>query len=1540
MEKKKFSRQLLTSMLAVSLGLSTLTNSVLAVNGEDEFTWEKVENFETDRLNKYDQNDEDPAYSDDEEVRALIVFDEDSILDKGYMSDSLISNWLAKSYAKHLISNQEKMADKITDEALNGDELDVRYNFTVMTNAVSADVTYKEVQEIREVEGVKAVYVLPQYEVQTADADPNTITSGEMVGSYNTWMNGYTGAGMRIAIVDTGLNVDHPSFDSDAFEYALEEQAAKEGVSVEDYDLLDADDIEAVLDDLQASGMMQDVTAEELYRNEKVPFAFSYIDRDLEVEHDDVKGDGHDHGTHVAGISTANKYVETNDGFVPQENGVVGIAPNAQLLVMKVFGGRGGAWADDYMAAIQDALLLGADTINLSLGSANGGESKETAEAELYINEIMDKLTETDTVVVFSAGNAGAWADNSYYGALISDDINMHTVGSPGSYTNGFTVASANNAGSTGYAAEVNGNYFFYTETDYTNAPFVTLDTTGEGSEYDYVFIDGVGTDDNYEGLDVTDKIVFVSRGVISFSEKHMFAAAHGAAGVYVYNNTVGSIAMDLSGSTATIPCASITQAEGLYVKENSTPISDIAYTGKVTITSEILSSYDSEANVTMSDFSSWGVSGDLSLKPEITAPGGNIYSTLDKGTYGLMSGTSMAAPSVAGMVALAMEYIEKNGLDELTGLSPRALAMSLLMSTATPLTEEDGEAYSPRNQGAGLANIEHATTSPVYILMDKNGTDGKVKAELGDDPERNGVYTFGFTLYNLTDEKQYYTFDADVLTEELIQNFFVIGTSYELNPSLDVVSNTVYLYDLDEDGDVDQDDALILLQVVNGTNESEIVAANENVYDFNSDGVIDTTDVYLFLQLIAADEADVEAVVVDDKTHVEVTITLSDEDKAYLDESYANGMYVDGFFKLDGNVDLSIPFLAFYGNWADASMFEHVDYLDPEYGYSYSETYDTNVFIDAYDYVVGGNGYADDEVYMPERNAISSEFGNIGRVIYTLIRNAYDVTITAMNAETGEIYKSVDLGEQISEFYYDNGGYWVETALEEEFYWDVTDGDGQPLPEGTQVEVTIQAIPAYYKDAETVDGDGINFTLPLTVDNTAPELLGIYRNDADEIEAITQDNNYVAAILVFDRSGNPLSRYAVNQTTVNDINRTVIEIPEKVVYVAAVDYAGNMTTYRVNNTSESDTEYTTGVIVAPQEAQLFVGSQMEVIAYALPETLLDTDVVWSSSNEEVAVVDETGIVYGLSEGTAEITATTVAVDTNGNHLSDSCTVTVTKVDQDFVGLMIGETVDWGSFKASDAENHKVLAESGDYLSATAWGPLVLACTFDGQIDYYLGSDLSYLGTLGVIGEDVGGLSLTDMARGEDSAFAYGTYGPYVIWFETYDLENYNVLDFSEYCGGANVNGITYVGHKYSGGSLLEIMAVSTTAGDIYLLTFDVYTGEARTYELISQTGLPSYYLGCSLMYNPDVNYLFWAAMGPGYASYFVGIDMTNGAAKPISVADDGNTYCGLMDAAQIGTELQSYSYKGITGNAVEIKDYENKPIEKIDMKLDKGVND
>ena len=142
-----------------------------------------------------------------------------------------------------------------------------------------------------------------------------------------------------------------------------------------------------------------------------------------------------------------------------------------------------------------------------------------------------------------------------------------------------------------------------------------------------------------------------------------------------------------------------------------------------------------------MSSFSSWGPTDGLTLKPEITGIGGNVFSAYCGNQFAVMSGTSMAAPQVAGMAALVAQYIEESGLAEKTGLTPRVLAQSLLMSTAEPIVDGTSGMYYPViQQGAGLANVGKAVSAQSYVLVDGQ-PDGKVKAELGDDPNRTGKY-------------------------------------------------------------------------------------------------------------------------------------------------------------------------------------------------------------------------------------------------------------------------------------------------------------------------------------------------------------------------------------------------------------------------------------------------------------------------------------------------------------------------------------------------------------------------------------------------------------------------------------------------------------------------------------------------------------------------------------------------------------------------------------------------------------------------------
>lgn len=1371
--------------------------------------------------------EEEPLYADDEIVRVFIVFEDAPVIEAGFDVEDAATDNKAVAYAERLAKTQENVINKIEKKVLDGEELETRYSFTLLTNAVSAEIPFGLIPEIEAVDGVEAVHIVPVYEAQQT-YDPQTMTSGEMVGSYTTWSNGYTGAGMRIAVIDTGLDTDHPSFTEGGFLYALNETAEKNGKTVADYNLLTADEINGVIDSLNAKTMYPSLTGEDAYLTAKVPFAFNYVDESLDVTHDhDSQGD---HGTHVAGISTANKYVPDGEGYSRQALGVVGIAPDAQLFVMKVFGKGGGANTDDYMAAIEDAIMLGADTINLSLGSSNPGE---TSEAEQYINDIMAALEGTSTVVAISAGNASYWSEASSIGLNLTGDVDADTVGSPGSYTNAFTVASAVNSGYTGTAFMAQGEVqaFYQDGNDAPNLPLETLDTTGNGTEYDYVLIPGYGEETDFEGLDVKDKIVLVSRGSINFSKKHTYAAEAGAKAVVVYNNTSGTISMTLSGSTATIPCASITQADAMAMAE----LSDFdeatgTYTGKITIVKGVFTNFNAADGFLMSDFSSWGVPGDLQLKPEITAPGGNIYSTLDNGTYGNKSGTSMAAPSIAGLSALVLQYIEENDLANKTGLSARTLAQSLIMSTATPLVQEDGEYYSPRKQGAGLANANYATQTPAYILVDsETGKDGKVKIELGDDPERTGAYNFDFTVYNMSNDKVYYTFDETFLTESVIADLAIANSSYRLNPKVTIKTNSEqYLYDINADGKVNINDAYSLLKVVNKKNDYSIIKSFMDKYDFNDNGIVDTDDVATFYKALRCPrkyniDLKEKVFVVKDKANVSVSVKLSKEDKAYIEGNFENGMYVEGFVKLDGIIDLSVPVLAFYGNWTDSSMFEPFDYIATRYGdedqFTYSGIEKTNYITykfagESKGYEYDGNLFVNDDEYIADRNAISSLSGDsIDSITYSLIRNAADVKALVTNAETGEVYSEFDRGAQDGAFYHETRGEWMFTSSSMKLNWKGTDAEGEPLEDGTKVNISVEALPSYYNDGTHTPGKGISFSIPFVIDNTAPEAELVdytdYEKDASgnnvsngTMTFAVQDNRYVAAAFIVDRATGAITDViAPNQTEAGVPTEITMEYPESVFYVVVLDYAGNMTQYRVNMSGIEDTNICDSIAISDESIFLIKGSSAQLEAVVGPLTLVDDSVNWYSDDETVAIVDEDGIVTGVGEGVTNVYAVSNAVNAEGEHLVAICEVEVMAISVDLNATVWDEHghVHFATFNTDDMVIKNLSEEQDvDFWAATLNGDDMLFAATSGLDDpeaaqYYLVDPDTFESTL--ISEN--NIASTDFAYGYATDDYYGTYAYFVTVVNSKgEFEGaYNLSTVTE---GNYLTGIAYEGLGYS----------------------------------------------------------------------------------------------------------------------------------------------
>ena len=243
-------------------------------------------------------------------------------------------------------------------------------------------------------------------------------------------------------------------------------------------------------------------------------------------------------------------------------------------------------------------------------------------------------------------------AGNSYtsaYGNAWGTDANQTkfpdsaVIGEPALYNNVLSVASVENTYiQRNYVAAGDRKILFIeTSGDYG----IPLVTTLKDS-YNVVAVPGFGTEEDFAGLDLTGKIALIQRGEVNFKTKCENAEAAGAVGCIIYNNAEGEYGMDLTETYVNIPCISIQMDDGQYIVDElvKDPSFQISFPQTPTPVVSPLAGQ-------MSDFSSWGVGPDLSLEPDITAPGGNIYSTLTDGEYGLMSvhifaGASQDAPA------------------------------------------------------------------------------------------------------------------------------------------------------------------------------------------------------------------------------------------------------------------------------------------------------------------------------------------------------------------------------------------------------------------------------------------------------------------------------------------------------------------------------------------------------------------------------------------------------------------------------------------------------------------------------------------------------------------------------------------------------------------------------------------------------------------------------------------------------------------------------------------------------------------------------
>ena len=374
---KKKLKQLLALVLTLAVVMGFALPAAAADPGP-RVTIEKVSNDAVTaepEMHTAETKEDTPQYADTDMVRVSITLAGASTIDAGYATRSIANNAAADIYRTGLKVQQQAMAQRISQDVLGGEALDVVWNMTLLTNTISANVPYGKIEAIEALDGVASVTLENRYEpdvVSTGDADPDMATSGAMIGSTAAWADGYTGAGSRIAVIDTGTDTDHISFDGKAFEYSLEQLAADAGKSKDEFvaslDLLDVDEIAAVLPKLNISKLVPD--ASKLYLTSKLPFAFNYVDENFDITHDNDKQG--EHGSHVAGIAAAAAFAQTGDLNRPAVFDMAAqIEGHPDNVAPAVFGGLTVSWDFETAEGVGSVAVPGGEPLHGGFHAVN-----------------------------------------------------------------------------------------------------------------------------------------------------------------------------------------------------------------------------------------------------------------------------------------------------------------------------------------------------------------------------------------------------------------------------------------------------------------------------------------------------------------------------------------------------------------------------------------------------------------------------------------------------------------------------------------------------------------------------------------------------------------------------------------------------------------------------------------------------------------------------------------------------------------------------------------------------------------------------------------------------------------------------------------------------------------------------------------------------------------------------------------------------------------------------------------------------------------
>lgn len=409
----------------------------------------------------------------------------------------------------------------------------------------------------------------------------------------------------------------------------------------------------------------------------------------------------------------------------------------------------------------------------------------------------------------------------------------------------------------------------------------------------------------------------------------------------------------------------------------------------------------------------------------------------------------------------------------------------------------------------------------------------------------------------------------------------------------------------------------------------------------------------------------------------VKVSVSLSQSQKAKLDAAYENGIYVEGFVVLtakDGSADLSIPFLAYYGDWSAPGMLDYATMLNEDtVPYSQLATELGAYFTSSFAYRLGANlavtmGGAEKTSLKAEHITISPngdtymdgvEFVNVSQM-----RNASALHFTVTNADGQEVWSDAVTNVPKTIYVSSQGGPIPATMYQDMApdAWYGTDSNGSALPDG-QYYYTITADPVTDHESRNVRD---TLTFPVYIDTQAPQLdqgcvtLSTGADGRTTLGMQVSDEHLYLDTEIFvandDGTISPSSENILHKNvgladmpdvTSDAVSVDVTDYAGKLLYVQLSDWGYNYAAYLVQL---PDTFEGTTLSLSDTTAFLFTGEQQQLLAF---DTDTDPALTWTSSNADVASVDDSGLVTAKAPGVTTVTATTA------NGASVSCVVGV-----------------------------------------------------------------------------------------------------------------------------------------------------------------------------------------------------------------------------------------------------------------------------------------